>query len=98
MGKLTFFSIDLLSSLPLPFAEEGVRAGFPSPAQGYFDRSIDLNQELVQHPESTFYARVEGDSMVDADLNEGDILVVDRSLQVKSGDIAVCVVEGEFIS
>lgn len=96
MAKITIYNVDQVSSLPLPFAEEGVRAGFPSPAQGYMDRSIDLNRDLVQHPESTFYARVEGDSMIDADLANGDILVVDRAIEVRSGDIALCVVEGEF--
>ncbi|MCF0235788.1 MAG: translesion error-prone DNA polymerase V autoproteolytic subunit [Bacteroidaceae bacterium] len=96
MPKLTIYNIDILSSLSLPFADEGIRAGFPSPAQGHMDRSIDLNSDLVSNPDSTFYARVEGDSMIEANLNQGDILVVDRSLRPSDGDIVVCVVEGEF--
>lgn len=82
--------------LSLPFAGEGVRAGFPSPAQDYMDDAIDLNRELVRHPESTFYARVRGDSMIEADVREGDILVVDKSLEPRDGDLAVCVLDGEF--
>ena len=60
------------------------------------ERAIDLNHELILHPESTFYARVAGDSMVDADLCEGDLLVVDKSIDPKDGCIAVCVLDGEF--
>lgn len=82
--------------LDLPFAEDGVRAGFPSPAQEYTDDTIDLNRDLVRHPECTFYARVAGDSMIDEDLHPGDILIIDRSLEAHTGDIAVCVVNGEF--
>lgn len=96
MSELILYNAETLTALELPFADEGVRAGFPSPAQGYMENAIDLNRDLVQHPESTFYARVVGDSMVDADLHEGDILVVDKSVEAKDGDIAVCVVEGEF--
>lgn len=60
------------------------------------ENSIDLNRDLVQHPESTFYARVVGDSMVDADVHQGDILMVDKSVEIHSGDMAVCILNGEF--
>lgn len=96
MATIQFYSIDALSEQPLPFADEGVRAGFPSPAQDYMENSIDLNRDLVDHPESTFLARVVGDSMVDADVKAGDIIVVDKALEVKSGDMAVCILNGEF--
>lgn len=79
-----------------PMAEEGIHAGFPSPAQDYMSRCIDLNKELVRHPAATFYGRVVGDSMVDAGVEEGDILVIDRSLEACEGDMAVCFVDGEF--
>lgn len=79
-----------------PLAEDGVHAGFPSPAQDYMDKFIDLNKELVRHPEATFYGRVVGDSMVDAGVNEGDILVIDKALEPKEGDMAVCFIDGEF--
>ena len=96
MEKLKIFGADTHSSVELPFADEGVRAGFPSPAQNGMDNSIDLNRDLVRHPESTFYARVEGDSMVDAGVRAGDILMIDKSLEPDDGDMAVCVVNGEF--
>ncbi len=83
-------------SLSLPYADCGVRAGFPSPAQDYISQSIDLNEELVAHPASTFYARVNGDSMCEEGICEGDILVVDRSLEPEHGDLAVCCLDGEF--
>ena len=73
-----------------------VHAGFPSPAQDYMNTFIDLNKELVQPPAATFYARVEGDSMVDAGVEEGDVLVVDKSIEPREGDMAVCFIDGEF--
>lgn len=79
-----------------PMMESGVHAGFPSPAQDYVNSFIDLNKELVRHPSSTFFARVVGDSMVDADVDEGDVLVVDKSLEPREGDMAVCFIDGEF--
>lgn len=57
---------------------------------------IDLNRELVRHPEATFYGRVVGDSMADADVHEGDVLVIDKSLTPSEGDMAVCFLDGEF--
>ncbi len=77
-------------------AQEGIHAGFPSPANDYMTQAIDLNRELVKHPAATFYGRVVGDSMIDAGVEEGDILVIDRSLDAQDGDMAVCFVDGEF--
>lgn len=96
MDELKIYGADTLSAVGLPFADEGVRAGFPSPAQDYMESSIDLNHDLVRHPESTFYARVEGDSMSGAGVFEGDLLVVDKAVQPATGDMAVCVLNGEF--
>ena len=73
-----------------------VHAGFPSPAQDYLEPAIDLNKELVRHPAATFYARVVGDSMIDAGVEEGDILVVDKALDASDGDMVVCFIDGEF--
>lgn len=84
------------TALALPLADGGIKAGFPSPAQDFLDRAIDLNRELVKHPASTFYGRVRGDSMQDAGIFDGDILVIDKSLEPRNGDIAVCFVDGEF--
>jgi len=80
----------------LPFADQGIRAGFPSPAQDYIETAIDLNTELISHPSSTFYGRVVGCSMVDAGIEEGDIIVIDKSLEPQNGDMAVCYIDGEF--
>lgn len=96
MGDITFFAADTETSLPLPFADEGIKAGFPSPAQDYLSMAIDLNRELVRHPSTTFYGRVSGDSMKDAGLDDGDILVIDKSLEPRTGDMAVCYIDGEF--
>lgn len=80
----------------IQMALEGIHAGFPSPAQDYMTGVIDLNKELVKHPESTFYGRVVGDSMIDAGICEGDVLVIDKSLEPSEGDMCVCFVDGEF--
>ena len=77
-------------------ALEGIHAGFPSPANDYLTQASDLNRELVRHPAATFYGRVVGDSMIDAGVEEGDILVIDKSLDAQDGDLAVCFVDGEF--
>lgn len=84
------------SELPLPFADEGIRAGFPSPAQDYIEQAIDLNKELIRHPASTFYGRVIGDSMKDEGIEEGDVLIIDKSLDVQENDLVVCFIDGEF--
>lgn len=77
-------------------AQTDIHAGFPSPATDYMTQAIDLNKELVRHPAATFYGRVVGDSMIDAGVEEGDILVIDKSLEAQDGDMAVCFVDGEF--
>ena len=77
-------------------ATEGIHAGFPSPAQDYMSGVIDLNRELVRHPEATFYGRVVGDSMRDAGVVEGDVLVIDKALEPREGDMVVCCLDGEF--
>lgn len=87
---------DVSSHLPLPYADDGIRAGFPSPAQAYLPETIDLNQELISHPAATFYGKVVGDSMCEEGIEDGDILVIDRSLEPVSGDLAVCCLDGEF--
>ena len=77
-------------------AEEGISAGFPSPADDFKETRISLDRELVKNKEATFYARVSGDSMIGAGLDDGDLLVIDRSLDPENGKIAICLVDGEF--
>ncbi|MDN3506723.1 MAG: translesion error-prone DNA polymerase V autoproteolytic subunit [Simkaniaceae bacterium] len=83
-------------SLPLPLVISEVAAGFPSPADGYMGDALDLNQLLISHPAATFFVRVSGESMIDANIHPGDVLVVDRSLQPKHKDIVIAVLNGEF--
>lgn len=94
--QIEIHKIDISSNLPLKFADEGIKAGFPSPAQDYLEQAIDLNKELIRHPASTFYGRVVGDSMYNEGIEEGDILVIDKSLELMDGDLAVCFINGEF--
>lgn len=96
MKELEIYSGDFSSVCSLPYADGGVRAGFPSPAQDYMDRSLDFNKEIIQHPAATFYAKVVGTSMVGAGIDEGDIVVIDRSLEPRQGDIVVAFINGEF--
>jgi DNA polymerase V len=76
--------------------EQGISAGFPSPADDFKELRISLDKELVKNTESTFYARVSGDSMEDAGLSDGDLIVIDRSLMPENNKIAVCFLDGEF--
>ncbi len=94
--KVVIYSADLSTELPLPYVDGGVRAGFPSPAQDYMSDSIDFNRDIVRHQATTFYARCIGDSMRDAGIDEGDILVVDKSLEMQDGDIIIAYIDGEF--
>lgn len=94
--NLEFFTANTTSQVPLPFFEGGIAAGFPSPAQDYIDLKIDLNTELISNPSSTFYARVKGTSMQDAGISDGDILVIDKSIEPHDGATAVCYIDGEF--
>ena len=77
-------------------AEEGISAGFPSPADDFKEIRISLDKELVKNKEATFYAKVSGDSMIGAGLDDGDLLVIDRSLDPENGKIVICLVDGEF--
>lgn len=95
--QIELYQSDTGKRLVLPLAEDGIHAGFPSPAQDYMELSIDLNEELIKNPASTFLGRVIGDCMEDAGVDEGDIVVVDKSLlPPASGDMCVCYLEGEF--
>ncbi|ABK44606.1 SOS response UmuD protein, Serine peptidase, MEROPS family S24 [Magnetococcus marinus MC-1] len=80
----------------IPLAGSRVAAGFPSPADDFVEAQLDLNQHLVKHPAATFFVRVAGESMIEAGIHPGDILVVDRSLQPESGQIVIAVLDGEL--
>jgi DNA polymerase V len=87
---------DTPSALTRPLVLALVAAGFPSPADDHLDRDLDLHELLIQHLASTFYVRLSGDSMQGAGLYDGDILVVDRSLEPKHHDIVIAVLDGEL--
>lgn len=87
---------ELSSHISLPYADGGIQAGFPSPAQDHICESIDLNKEIVLHPAATFYGRVAGDSMIEEGIEPGDLIVIDRSLEPDDGDLAVCCLDGDF--
>ncbi|GAO36709.1 DNA polymerase V [Sulfuricella sp. T08] len=96
---------DWLEMLPLaeqtpprtiPLMSHSVRAGFPSPADDYVEKRIDLNEELIQHREATFFLRVRGHSMVGAGIDDGDELIVDRAIKPEHGRIVVAAVDGEL--
>ena len=93
---LEIYSADTSTNIALPFVESGISAGFPSPADDFLDASIDLNREFVKNPSTTFYGRVKGDSMINAGLNNGDLLIIDKSLEPIDNKIAVCFIDGEF--
>jgi DNA polymerase V len=73
-----------------------ISAGFPSPAEDFSELSISLDKHLIQNPSATFMAYANGNSMVDAGIHHGDILIIDRSLNARDGDIIIAVLHGEF--
>jgi len=85
-----------LRPLILPLADSPVQAGFPSPADDFTDKRIDLTEQLVKHPQATFLVRVVGESMREAGIDNGDMLVVDKAIKPRHGQIVVAVVDGEF--
>lgn len=89
----------LVSSAPIHVLElmATVRAGFPSPAEDLGAKRIDLTAKLIKHPQATFLMKARGESMKEAGIFDGDVLVVDRAIQARSGHIVIAVIEGEFV-
>jgi len=94
--KLIFFNPNHDVRKQIHMAQEGVSAGFPSPADDFKELRISIDQEVVRNEEATFYARVSGESMQGAGLDDGDLLVIDRSLEPENDKIAVCFIDGSF--
>ncbi len=94
--NIDFYAVLAETELLLPYVQSGISAGFPSPADDFLDASIDLNKELIKNPTSTFYGRVRGNSMQDMGIHDGDLLIIDKSLEPKNGKIAICYIDGEF--
>jgi DNA polymerase V len=94
--KLIFFKPDTQNQKYFPLASEGISAGFPSPAEDFKELKISIDQEVVKNESATFFARVDGQSMQGAGLDDGDLIVIDRSQEPENGKIAVCFIDGEF--
>ena len=95
MKNLTILNSEFSNKLELQLAPS-IKAGFPNPADDYQQDRLDFNRDLIRHPETTFYGRVSGDSMVDAGICDGDIAVIDRSVEPSDGDVVVGYVNEEF--
>jgi DNA polymerase V len=95
-NKPKILTPDLSTSYKLPIFITPIRAGFPSPAADYEEAKLDLNTHLIAHPNATFFVHVDGDSMIDAKIQSGDIAIVDRSLEARNGDVIIAVVNDEF--
>ncbi len=95
-NNLTFFIPEYTEGSGTSFIDTGISAGFPSPADDFKEQRLSLDDELVKNKEATFYARVSGQSMIGAGLDDNDLLVIDRSLEPENNKIAVCFLDGEF--
>ncbi|WP_339611018.1 translesion error-prone DNA polymerase V autoproteolytic subunit [uncultured Planktosalinus sp.] len=95
-NPLTFYNASVTSEVEIPLVFSKVSAGFPSPADDFLDLNIDLNKHLVKNQYTTFLVKVSGNSMQDVGISDGDILIVDKSLDPTNNKIAVCYIDGEF--
>ena len=95
MSNIKIIQGDFEKKLQLSLAPS-IMAGFPSPADDYQNDSLDFNRDLIRHPEATFYGKVEGDSMIEVGICNGDIAVIDRSLEPRHGDVVVGYINREF--
>src|SRR5919205_1015091 len=92
----TVYWPDRATKCARPLFLASVSAGFPSPAEDYIEGRLDLNRHLIKHPAATFFVRVAGDSMIDAGIHPGDILVVDRAVEPADGRVVIAVIDGEL--
>jgi len=90
------WTADTTTRLEIPIATARVAAGFPSPAQDFAENALDLNRFLIRHPAATFFVRVQGESMREAGIFDGDILIVDKALEPVNGNIVIANIDGEF--
>jgi DNA polymerase V len=94
--ELTFFIPDTENAKEFPFIADGIKAGFPSPAADFDETKISIEQLVVKNETATFYAKANGNSMIGAGIDDGDILVIDRSIEPTDNKIAVCFIDGDF--
>ena len=95
-SKITFFVPDFENQIETSFISSEIKAGFPSPAADFDETRISLDKALVKNPHTTFYAKANGQSMKGAGIDDGDIMVIDRSIEPRNNKIAVCLIDGEF--
>lgn len=95
-NTLTFYTPQTFGNSGAHFFDAGISAGFPSPAEDFKEQRLSLDRELIKNKEATFFARVSGQSMIGAGLDDNDLLVIDRSLEPQHNKIAVCFLDGEF--
>lgn len=97
MAIITLVSYhETVATLSAPYYISRVPAGFPSPADDYMDKRLDLNEYLIKHPAATFYCRVSGKSMIEAGIHDGDLLIVDRAVTPAHGDVVLAAIDGEL--
>ena len=94
--QLTFFLPNTENVKEIPFIKDGIKAGFPSPAADFDGTKISIDQLVIKNEAATFYAKASGNSMTGAGIDDGDILVIDRSIEPTNNKIAVCFIDGEF--
>jgi len=94
--NLSFYAMENSNLNKVPMYGDSVSAGFPSPAEDYLDLDLNLHDYLVQNPSATFCVRANGDSMIDANIKSGDVMVVDRALDPTNNSIVLAVLDGEF--
>ena len=95
-NTLDFFTPSITTRVELPFYDVGIQAGFPSPADDFIELSIDINKEYIKNRDSTFFARVKGHSMKNVGIFDGDLLIIDKSIEPQDNKIAICQVDGDF--
>lgn len=96
MSDICISELTTGSTAGIKLAQESIPAGYPNPMQDNFEDLIDLNRELINHPSTTFCARVTGHSMKDSSIEDGDLLIIDKSLYPQNDNIAVCFIDSEF--
>lgn len=96
ISKASTKTADSLKNIRLPLYATNVSCGFPSPADDYIDSVLDLNEKLIAKPAATFFVKAKGESMVGAGIHDGDLLIIDRSVTARSGQVVLAVLNGEF--
>ena len=95
-NTLDFFTPSITTRVELPFYDVGIQAGFPSPADDFIELSIDINKEYIKNRDATFFAKVKGHSMKNVGIFDGDLLIIDKSIEPQDNKIAICQIDGDF--